>query len=87
VSGIVGQILNIPVTCHPDLFPTDKYESGSFEQNKDSSVVDAPRMKWFWQQYLPSPTPEVYASPLLAKDLSNLPPAREYPGGTGSQRR
>ncbi|EXJ84559.1 hypothetical protein A1O3_05228 [Capronia epimyces CBS 606.96] len=75
VSGLVGQILNIPVTCHPKLFPSDKYEYGSYQQNKDSTVVDAPRMDWFWHQYLPNADAEVYASPLLAKDLSNLPPA------------
>jgi len=74
-SGIIGQILNIPVTCHPKHFPADKYEYGSYQQNKDSSVVDGPRMDWFWDQYLPNAEPEVYASPLLAKDLSGLPPA------------
>jgi len=73
--GIVGQILNIPVTCHPRLFPADKYEYGSYQQNKDASVVDGPKMDWFWDQYLPNAEPEVYANPLLAKDLSGLPPA------------
>ncbi len=75
VSGILGQVLNIPVTCHPALFPKDKYEYFSYSQNKDASVVDAPKMDWFWEQYLPDPKPEVYASPLLAEDLSGLPPA------------
>lgn len=77
-SGIVGQILNIPVTSHPKLFPADKYEYGSYQQNKDASVVDGPKMDWFWDQYLPNAEPEVYANPLLAKDLSGLPPAREH---------
>ncbi|EXJ56087.1 hypothetical protein A1O7_09018 [Cladophialophora yegresii CBS 114405] len=75
VSGIVGQILNIPVTCHPKLFPSDRYPVGSYQQNKDASVIDAPKMLWFWDQYLPNAEPEVYASPLLAKDFSGLPPA------------
>ncbi|KIW84618.1 hypothetical protein Z517_00006 [Fonsecaea pedrosoi CBS 271.37] len=75
VTGIIGQILNIPVTCHPDLFPSDKYEGGSYQQNKDASIIDAPKMRWFWDQYLPDVQPDPYASPLLAKDLSNLPPA------------
>lgn len=78
VSGVVGQVLNIPVTCHPKHFPADKYEYGSYQQNKDSSVVDTPKMVWFWEQYLPNAEPEVYASPLLAKDLSKLPPARQW---------
>ena len=77
-SGIIGQILNIPVTCHPKNFPSDKYEYGSYQQNKDASVVDGPKMDWFWDQYLPDAEPEIYASPLLAKDLSGLPPARMF---------
>jgi acetyl esterase/lipase len=75
VTGVIGQILNIPVTCHPKLFPSDKYEYGSYQQNKDASIVDAPKMEWFWNQYLPNADPEVYASPLLAEDFTNLPPA------------
>jgi acetyl esterase/lipase len=63
------------VTCHPNHFPHDKFELGSYEQNKDGTLVDAPKMWWFWDQYLPGAEPEVYASPLLAKDLQNLPPA------------
>ena len=77
VSGVVGQILNIPVTCHPENFPSDKYEYGSYQQNKDASVIDAPKMDWCWEQYLPNHEPEVYANPLLAKSLSGLPPARK----------
>ncbi|OAP62321.1 hypothetical protein AYL99_04524 [Fonsecaea erecta] len=75
VSGIIGQILNIPVTCHPNHFPSDKYEGDSYRQNKDASIIDAPKMMWFWEQYLPDAQPDPYASPLLAKDLKNLPPA------------
>ena len=77
VSGIIGQILNIPVTCHPDVFPRDKYEYGSYEQNKDASVVDAPKMNWFWEQYMPRIEPDVYAHPLLAESHAKLPPARK----------
>jgi acetyl esterase/lipase len=77
VSGVIGQVLNIPVTCHPNNFPEDKYEYGSYQQNKDGSVVGAPKMDWSWEQYLSHAEPEVYASPLLAKDLSKLPPARK----------
>jgi hypothetical protein len=76
VSGVLGQVLNIPVTCHPKHFPSDKYEYGSYQQNKDSSIVDAPKMDWFWDQYLPEDTAEVYASPLLEDNLKDLPSAR-----------
>lgn len=76
-SGIIGQILNIPVICHPDLFPRDRYEYGSYEQNKDASVVDAPKMNWFWEQYMPRVDPNVYAHPLLSESHAGLPPARK----------
>lgn len=76
VSGIVGQILNIPVTCHPAHFPVTKYEYGSYEQNSESPIVGAARMHWFWRQYLPNAEKDVYASPLLASSLRNLPPTR-----------
>lgn len=80
-SGVVGQVLNIPVTCHPKHFPYDKYEYGSYQQNKAASIVNAPKMDWFWDQYLPEGTAEVYASPLLEEHLENLPPACEYSEG------
>jgi hypothetical protein len=44
VPGVVGQVLNIPVTCHPQHFPADKYEYASYQQNKDASVVEALKM-------------------------------------------
>ncbi|KAI9811857.1 MAG: hypothetical protein M1827_005208 [Pycnora praestabilis] len=75
LTGIIGQLLNIPVTCHPKHFPSDKYEYTSYKQNADASIIDAPKMLWFWDQYLPNAEPEVYASPLLAKSLKGLPPA------------
>lgn len=78
IPGIIGQILNIPVTCHPDHFPVGKYEYGSYAQNKDSQIVNSERMHWFWSKYLPNGGNDVYASPLLSSSLGNLPPARKY---------
>lgn len=48
MNGIVGQVLNIPVTCHPKLFPQEQYPYSSWEENKDAPIVDATRMQWFW---------------------------------------
>jgi hypothetical protein len=48
IKGIVGQVLNIPVTCHPKIFPQDKYEFTSWEQNKDASILSASAMQFFW---------------------------------------
>lgn len=47
VTGIIGQVLNIPVTCHPDLFPRDKYKYTSFEDNRDAPILNAQRATWF----------------------------------------
>lgn len=54
VSGIIGQVLNIPVTCHPKHFPTCKYEFESYEQNKDASIIDKAKMNWFWGMCVPA---------------------------------
>ncbi|KAG9240254.1 lipase [Calycina marina] len=75
VSGIIGQVLNIPVTCHPTFFPHDEFELNSYRQNASGSIVDQPMMMWFWDQYLPQPEPDWRASPLLVEDLRGLPPA------------
>lgn len=75
VTGLVGQILTFPVTCHPKFFPTDKYELASYQQNHDASLVSAVRMEWFWGQYMPEPTSDWRLSPLLAASHKGLPPA------------
>ncbi|KAJ9145078.1 Lipase esterase family protein [Pleurostoma richardsiae] len=75
ISGIIGQVLNIPVTCHPDHFPLSKYEYESYEQNAHSPLVTAERMRLFWNNYLPRAEADPRASPLLATSLAGLPPA------------
>ncbi|EGY13576.1 alpha/beta hydrolase fold-3 domain-containing protein [Verticillium dahliae VdLs.17] len=75
MTGVRGQILNFPVTCHPKFFPADKYEYGSYQQNHDASVVCARRMEFFLDLYLPDPQPHQDHSPLLAKTPKGLPPA------------
>lgn len=84
VTGIIGQCLSFPVTCHPKFFDSvgDKYELGSYIQNHEASVVNTAKMEFFWDVYEPDAKPDPYHSPLLAKDLSGLPPARkldDYP--------
>ena len=76
IPGIIGQVLNIPVACHPSHFPVGEYEYYSYEQNRDAPIVHTERMHFFWNNYLPGAGADVWASPLLAKSLSNLPPAR-----------
>lgn len=51
LEGIIGQVLNIPATCHPRHFPVSKYEFGSYKQNADAPIVSASRMDWFWGEF------------------------------------
>ncbi|KAJ3530541.1 hypothetical protein NM208_g9281 [Fusarium decemcellulare] len=74
-AQIIGQLLNIPVTCHPDHCPL-KDEHSSFLQMSDAPILNTERMRWFWDNYIPSGNgndPRV--SPLLAKSLKGLPQA------------
>ncbi|KAL6231987.1 alpha/beta hydrolase fold-domain-containing protein [Aspergillus navahoensis] len=73
LTGVVGQLLNIPALCHPDFFPHDKHELRSYDQNADSPTVNGKRMRWFWDQYYPQPTGSMFASPLLASNFEGLP--------------
>ncbi|KZV73328.1 hypothetical protein PENSPDRAFT_683003 [Peniophora sp. CONT] len=72
-SPITGQILQVPVTCHPDAYP-DRYKDQllSFD-----SIVDAPKlsnktMRWAWDKFQCDPH-HLDASPLLGS-FEGLPP-------------
>lgn len=77
MTGIIAQMLDYPVTCHPSFFPKDKYELNSYVQNHDATIVDAVKMEFFWDLYQKPAQPDPYHSPLLAKSLKGLPPACE----------
>ena len=69
--ALCGQLLLYPVT--------DYHTPGtpSYEENAEGYGLTRDTMKWFWAHYLRDP-PEgtnPHASPLLAPDLSSLPPA------------
>ena len=83
LSGIVGQILSIPVTCHPKYFGSvpkkERYELLSYVQNAKAPLVDTPRMEFFWDCYVgKNPGPDEFHSPLLCTNLHGLPPAGQY---------
>jgi acetyl esterase/lipase len=66
---IAGQLLLTPVT-------DSDMSRGSYVENGDGYVLTTPLMKWFWDHYAdPGDRDDPKASPLRAKDLSNLPPA------------
>ena len=53
------------------------FDTGSYKQNGEGYGLSSDSMKWYWDLYLASDADasNPYASPLLAKDLSCLPPA------------
>ena len=69
--ALCGQLLLYPVT--------DYHTPGtpSYEENAEGYGLTRDTMKWFWAHYLrdPSEGTNPHASPLLAPDLSSLPPA------------
>ena len=68
---IAFQLLVYPVTDGVN------FDTPSYRDNADGYLLTAEAMHWFWDHYAPSPDDRrnPYASPLLASDLSGLPPA------------
>ena len=67
---IAFQLLVYPVT-------DGRLQTVSYRENADGYLLTAASMRWFWGHYAPNDHERLapYASPLLAPDLSNLPPA------------
>ena len=68
---IAFQLLIYPVTDGVN------FDRPSYRDNADGYLLTAEAMHWFWNHYVPAPDDrrDPYASPLLADDLSGLPPA------------
>ncbi|MBB6730627.1 alpha/beta hydrolase [Cohnella sp. CBP 2801] len=69
-SFIKFQLLVNPVARH-------SFETDSYRENAEGYGLTADAMRWFWGHYLENEQDGLnpYASPLLAADLSGLPPA------------
>ena len=67
---LVFQLLVYPVTALD-------FGTGSYRQNSQGFLLTTDGMKWYWNHYLSSEADAAnpYAAPLVAKDLSGLPPA------------
>lgn len=77
---IAGVILNVPVTCHPDYFPKDKYEYTSYDQCF-GTLLGSGEMRQVWKMVMePEEGADWQASPLLG-DLSDLPPHLVFVAG------
>jgi acetyl esterase len=68
---IAYQLLIYPVTNRD-------FTTRSYQENADDYLLTRNAMIWFWDHYLARPEDawNAYAAPLLAADLSGLPPAR-----------
>jgi acetyl esterase/lipase len=78
-SGIIGQILNYPVTCHLQHYPSGKYKLSSMEENANAPMLGKDAMASMWNEYVTlEEGKDILASPLLAsKDvLSKAPKTR-----------
>ena len=69
--GVVFQLLVYPVTDGVH------FDRASYRDNAEGYLLTAESMRWFWDHYVPTAQDRhnPYASPLLATDLSALPPA------------
>lgn len=67
---ICFQVLSVPVT-------SSACDTESYCSNADGYVLTRASMEWFWNHYLsqPSDGEHEYASPLNARNFSDLPPA------------
>jgi acetyl esterase len=74
--ALVHQVLLYPVTNHA--FDTDSYE-----RHADNAMLSRATMEWYWNHYLAREFDGAnpYASPLRARDLSDLPPATVLTAG------
>lgn len=65
------------ILIYPCLVPPRAGGFASYEQYANGPLMSKPEMEWFWSHYLRSEADEQNpaAAPLLADDLSGLPPA------------
>lgn len=88
--SIIGVVLNVPVTCHPDHFPNAEYPSSSYSQC-NNTLLTASEMHQIWSTYCPAssatgghPAAALASSPStspLLGDLSGLPPHAIFVAG------
>ena len=72
-----GPALSYQLLIYPVTAPAAGTASASYQQNAEGYLLTKASMEWFWDHYLAAPDDgkNPYASPLLAPDLRNLPPA------------
>jgi acetyl esterase len=73
-----GPALAMQLLVYPVI--DNSYDTGSYEANGEDYLLTTDMMRWFWDHYLSSDSDgdDPLASPLRAKDLTNLPPATVF---------
>lgn len=73
---IAAQVLRVPVTCHPSVFPQElAAQSSSYQKFTDAPILPKRVMDDFWELYNPGDkAASLDASPLLANDFRDFPP-------------
>lgn len=70
-----GPALAYQALIYPMLDPS--CDTGSYREYAEDHFTTAAHLRWYWEQYLGpgGSTADPYAAPVLAEDLSGLPPA------------
>jgi len=73
---IAGQILRVPVACHPFVFPPElATKDSSYYKYHDAPILSTKSMDDFWYFYNPGKRAgELDCSPLLAEEFKEFPP-------------
>jgi acetyl esterase len=76
--ALARQLLIYPAVASPELQSFDSYEENAF-----GYLLERPGIEWYYERYAPSPAQarNEYLAPLLASDLSGLPPATVVTAG------
>jgi acetyl esterase len=78
-----GPDITHQLLIYPAVNAAEVYQMESYEENANGYFLEAPDMMWFDEKYVQDEihARNEYASPLLARDLSGLPPATVVTAG------
>lgn len=73
---VAAEILRVPVTCHPDVFPANlAAPNSSYGSYHDAPILSTKVMDDFWYFYNPGEKAgSLDCSPLLAEEFKDFPP-------------
>ncbi|KTG10340.1 alpha/beta hydrolase [Haloprofundus marisrubri] len=86
VTALRAREMDGPTISHQTLlYPmiSRAFDRDSYTENAEGYLLSTRDVRWFWEQYLRSPVDAYnpFAAPILAADLSDLPPATVVTAG------